>query len=341
MVVNEITGLDEAINAYKAALDNIDNIPLIRSTNSSQRGEDLQKVLSVLIARDKLAHLLSNAIVNPTEMINVVEQDQRLRNDAKKIVSVVGQSALAHWRDAKQTLKKPDEPISFPWWWSLDEQVAEPWFIYALKTCLWLCIAVALSFTVEIVRRFVSSGVDLPSTIAQGLLALLVGGTLIQFARQLVEGISRQGGKKLQLKWRTQLILAVVLVTVAVVLELSRAKVVAHYSNMGVDQLNAGQLAGAIQNFQRGISLKPNDAIAHFNLASAYESVLDYDKAEAEYRAAIQWNKQLSPAYSKLARLYILRRNDPGAALMLLRAGLRETDAQSLGEGPTDDNWKR
>ena len=331
--------LDQALIAYEEALD---NLPSAQVKDHARKIEDQSKVLDVLIARDEIARQLAgDSMVLPATLIKITEQDRRLKDNVKAIIRIIGPSTLACWREAGQIPIGEDKPSSSPWWWLLDERATEPWYKYALKIALWIFIAIALSFIVEIVRRFVSGGVDVPSAIVQGLLALLVGSTLIQFARQLVEGISRQDGMRFRLKWRTQIILAVLLFILAVGMELSRPKIAAHYSDQGVDLRNAGQLSMAIENFQRAINLKPDDAIAHFNLASAYETVLDYDKAESEYRAAIQWDENLCAAYSKLAHLYILRRQDYVSALKLLDTGLNKIEAQRPGSGLSVEDWKR
>jgi len=68
--------------------------------------------------------------------------------------------------------------------------------------------------------------------------------------------------------------------------------------------------------------LRPSYAEARYNLADAYEDIPDYDKAVDEYQKAIDADVTLYPAYANLARLYILRRKDPGSALKLLDRGL-------------------
>ena len=94
------------------------------------------------------------------------------------------------------------------------------------------------------------------------------------------------------------------------------------YNNRGMHLQQEGQLQEAIRAYQRALSLHPSYAAAHYNLASAYEEIPNYDKALDEYQQAIDADLMFYPAYNNLSRLYILRRRDSGAALRLLDRAL-------------------
>jgi tetratricopeptide (TPR) repeat protein len=79
-----------------------------------------------------------------------------------------------------------------------------------------------------------------------------------------------------------------------------------------------GQLQTAMHDYERALSLNPGYAEAHYNLADAYEEIPDYDRALREYKKAIDTDVTFYPAYNNLARLYILRLGDYGAALRLI-----------------------
>jgi Tfp pilus assembly protein PilF len=58
----------------------------------------------------------------------------------------------------------------------------------------------------------------------------------------------------------------------------------------------------AMFRFRRAVDLDPNDALAHNNLAVAYEANGDFDKAAEEYRTAIRLDKsnaQIQKNYSR------------------------------------------
>jgi DNA-binding winged helix-turn-helix (wHTH) protein/Tfp pilus assembly protein PilF len=105
-----------------------------------------------------------------------------------------------------------------------------------------------------------------------------------------------------------------------------------HFNNRGVESQSAGKLHAAINDYRRALLLRPSYAEAHYNLADANEEIPDYDKAIEEYQKAIDSDVTLYEAYNNLARLYILRRRDPGAALRLIDRALslnpQETSVQ-------------
>lgn len=297
---------------------------------SDEAGKPQSILLELLVTRDRLACVVARDLAAEPEILDRISQlDQTLKKDAGRVNAIAGHS-MADWRESFQ-------PAETAWWWWLDEyQPAEQKLISAstaFTSVTWLCwvlIAISLSYILEVVRRFLSIGADLPSVVLQGLFALLLGSTIIQLVGQAARATSQAGGRKTQGRQKTRMIrvgvLAFVCVSFAVGIETFRSRAVAHYSNEGVFDNQRGQLTAAIQNYKRAISLKPDDSLAHYNLASVYEAVLDYDKAEAEFQVAMTCNDQYSLAYDRLARLCMLRRADYVGALMLLQMGLEKLD---------------
>src|SRR5262245_5754550 len=104
----------------------------------------------------------------------LTESDLKLKKIAPLIVSSLGRSKLKAWREA---LGAP----TTAWWWWLDDQIPGPSLrLRIFKILLGLSIAIAFSFVLEIVRRFLSVGADLPTVVLQGLLALVATGTIWQ-----------------------------------------------------------------------------------------------------------------------------------------------------------------
>lgn len=91
-----------------------------------------------------------------------------------------------------------------------------------------------------------------------------------------------------------------------------------HFNNRGVELQGRGELKSAIDEYQRAVLLRPSYAEARYNLADAYEDIPDYDKALEEYQKAVDSDVTLYAAYNNLARLLIMRRKDPAAALRLI-----------------------
>jgi tetratricopeptide (TPR) repeat protein len=202
----------------------------------------------------------------------------------------------------------------------------------------WVAIAIALSFIVEIVKRFLTGGVDVASTVVQGLVALLVGGSAVQFARQLV-GL-KDSSSTVESTGKIKFLSAAILILVAIGLQAALPKIAGYYSDQGVIEKKAGRITSAIESYERSVSLKPDDALAHYNLGLAYEAVLERDKAESEYVAALRWDNKMCFAYNRLAQLQITRHKDFATALSLLNTAIEKL-GDFGNESALDDDARR
>jgi tetratricopeptide (TPR) repeat protein len=151
---------------------------------------------------------------------------------------------------------------------------------------------------------------------------LLAGGALTQAGGRWIDGLlaARGVSRPAQAYWKTGLALLVLLIMLA--LRLSLPVFARTYNDRGVRLQLAGRITSAIDSYERAISLAPDYALAHYNLGSAYEEILQYDQALVEYQTAIQNDPQLYLAYNNLARLYMLQKRDYASALHLLERGL-------------------
>ena len=320
--------LTQAITHYAAAMD----VPLW--------GDDPQAiVLERLVARDRVAQVLAGDPPPPdADAANVrrlIDLDARLKAEAKTIDVVAGWGAplvgperktrLATWRDTVQ-------PPEGAWWWFPDERVAALGRLRAFATGLaWLFLLLALSLAFETVRRFLSGGADFLSaftSVAQFVLALAAGRALV--GRQALERwLLGRGARPRHLPlWTAGLALGVLL-SVGL-LRLSLPAVARYYNRTGVALQDRGdRLTSAISSYQRAISLHPDYAEAHYNLATAYEEMLEYDAAATEYRTALsssledrgpaaRRNPTRAFAYNNLAHLAMLRDEHYSNALELL-----------------------
>lgn len=276
------------------------------------------RLLSVLLARDEIAGMLDVTYqLSVGDLHRIQTLDKKLKSSIRDAATSVDECAKNEWRDLLPS--RADQ-----WWWSFDRPKRH-WLSGALLALAWIAIAIALSFIVEILKRFLAGGVDVTSTVLQGLVALLVGGSAVQLARQLVN--LRDGGSTVEPPGRIKFLAAAGLILIALGLEASLPKISAYYSNRGVIEKKAGHITSAIESYERSASLKPDDAITHYNLGLAYEAVLEKDKAESEYVAALRWDNNMCFAYDRLAQLEITRHKDFAAALGLLNTAIEKVAA--------------
>jgi tetratricopeptide (TPR) repeat protein len=185
-------------------------------------------------------------------------------------------------------------------------------------------ITLSISFIAEIAQRFLAGQPDffaVFSTITQALLALLAGGTLTQAGGRWIEALlAGRGRERHAAYWKTAL--AFLLLVAVLAFRFSLPAFARIYNDRGVKQQGAGQITSAIAGYQRALSLDPDFAQAHYNLGSAYEEILQYDKSLTEYHTAIQADPRLYFAYNNLARLYMLQKHDYVSALRLLNRGV-------------------
>lgn len=313
-----MSAIDDSVAQYQKA---IADLPQKKAPDASV------KVLRALLARDLVAKDLATAEARAPEILaHIAEADSSLKAQAEKIIEIVGADRLVDWREARHG---GVEPQSAPWWWSLDSRAeGVEWWKTALNYFLWICIVISLSFAVESVRRFLSSEVGVLGTVLQGLVTLLVGGTLLEVARQIIAIRTGKSSGWNSPAFKTRAIFASSLICIALVMWFLLPPVVRHYSNLGVAGRQEGKLSTPITHYQRTISLEPSDAIAHYNLARAYETLTEYDKAEVEYKLAIRWGDDQAVFYDGLAHLMIAQQKDYAGSLRLLDTGLDKLEAQ-------------
>lgn len=191
---------------------------------------------------------------------------------------------------------------------------------------IWIILAgffltISVSFTTEITRRFLSGGADFLSTfstLSQAILTLLAGSTFTQVGRDWLIRVFRSVGIERQFRDRWIAGLAFIVLSIVLTLRFSLPAIAIFYNNWGYRLQDQGLLASALANYQRAISLNPDYAEAHYNLARIYEEVLEYDKALGEYQLAIRSDDKFYFPYNNLARLFIVLRNDYAGALKLI-----------------------
>lgn len=85
------------------------------------------------------------------------------------------------------------------------------------------------------------------------------------------------------------------------------------YCNLGIIELDRGNLIGALENFTQSLKHDPRHVEAHYNLANLYYDAGDFPLARLHYEAATQIEPNFSLVYYNLALVYHRLNNVAGA----------------------------
>ena len=331
--------LDAALNRYDDTLTMLeqtvahlsqkrsrDNVRSKNSSHAISQDQLVSMILKVLQSRDTVQFALATTPKAPTApLLRLMQLDDRLRNQATLIAEAV---PLANWR---ATIR----PDAKAWWWSLEapehrlDQLDWLWDMLSI-----VLLTISVSLVVAISARFLSGGPDVLGSLAivgQTVLTLLTAGTLTASGRKALEHVFSQlsqFGLKKYLWQEAKLVLSGLLL-VSLLIFWSRLPAIANFfNNRGLDRYVAGELANAQPDFERAVSLNPNNLSAHYNLGRLYEGVQELDQARTSYLIAAQGD--YAPAYNDLGRLALQSGKLPEAAALLQR-GLELTE--NLPEG--------
>jgi tetratricopeptide (TPR) repeat protein len=81
------------------------------------------------------------------------------------------------------------------------------------------------------------------------------------------------------------------------------------WNNLGMAYADAGRSDEAIENYEKAISLSPENAVAYHNLANSYRDLGQYDSAIENYEKAIGLQSDFLFSYNSLAQLYLNLKN--------------------------------
>jgi len=91
------------------------------------------------------------------------------------------------------------------------------------------------------------------------------------------------------------------------------------YCNLGIIELDRGNMVGALENFAQSLKNDPRHVEAHYNLANLYYDAGDFPLARLHYEAAIQIEPNFSLVFYNLALVYHRLNNVEGARQSLNR----------------------
>lgn len=201
-----------------------------------------------------------------------------------------------------------------------------------LRLLSWLCGAALFILTAEITFRLLRYGADVVGmviTAAMGALTLLAILSLLPSGQRFMTGLAaRTKISRGYVLWSRAPAATVALALVG--LHLALPALAERYSDQGLIFQQNHQQAKALDQFQRAVSLNPSDAIALYNLGTAYEDLADFDRAEISYRAAIDIDPEFYAAYNNLGRILIMHKKDYEAALNYLNQARQRSPREPL-----------
>jgi tetratricopeptide (TPR) repeat protein len=337
--------LDNVIEEYQNALKSVFSSsvketsiqePATSESQTQKTNDSISKVekivddpsselMRVLIARTALAQVLTlNKSIDSKSLRYINDLDKELKEIVKRFNNSDDHLDFTDWRAIVQ-------PPESAWWWYLDENNEKAktklnYFWTVFRWPAWILIVIALTILIEFAKRFLTGNLDILSTVLQGFLTFLVGGSIYQGVKQFFEGTGRASGKEISKSKQSPSTAFVILFLLCVVpagfIMYRLPDIVQKYSDQCHDDYYEGNYTSAIKNCELAIKLQPGDAESHYNLGSSYEQFLEYDKATSEYQTAILANNEFHAPYINLARLHMLRRNDFSGALSLLNKAL-------------------
>ncbi|NEO22481.1 MULTISPECIES: tetratricopeptide repeat protein [unclassified Moorena] len=311
-----ILELYSTLKHYEAALT------AVEKTDNKPSAE---AILRVLIARNIVHEKFADiAHISKDKLIKLIELDSRLKKQAGLITQTVQLADL-------RIIFHPPKDY---WWWFL-EAPTHPrdhldWFWNAGTVAL---LTASVSLVVDISSRFLSTSPGFLGSfavISQSALTLLTaGGILTKAGRTGIEDIQLRLGIKKYLWQEVKLGLSGVLLISLIGFRASLPLISDYVNEKGVKNYDDGDWSSAQSNYERALSLNPDNADAHYNLGRIYEDLQDFKKARTQYRLAAQGG--LDAAYNELGRLYIQDKKYSQAVSLLLTGleNMQEEDIQN------------
>ena len=311
-----ILELESTLNHYEAALTALE-----KTDNKPSPEAILRLLIARNIVHEKFADI---AHIYKDKLIKLIELDSRLKKQAGLITQTV---QLADWRTSFH-------PPKDYWWWFLET----PTHPRDRLDWLWNALTVtsltgSISLVVDISSRFLSTSpgfIGSFAVISQSALTLLTaGGILTKAGRTGIEDILSRLGIKKYLWQEVKLGLSGVLLLSLIGFRASLPLISDYVNKQGVKNYDDGDWSSAKSDYERALSLNPDNADAHYNMGRLYEDLQDFKKARTQYRLAAQGG--LYAAYNELGRLYIQDKKYSQAVSLLLTGldNLQEEDIQN------------
>lgn len=227
-----------------------------------------------------------------------LEQISALDNQVRQLKPEDWQILLLRPPERREWLQRfnpPDWRDRFDWVWQ--------------ATSL-LCLTISLSLLTPLVSRFWEGGPDqgIVAIIFPSVVALMTGGgALTKTGRHVMEKILTSLGLP-KYWWDEVICLLAALLALSIICTWYLLPVISMvYTAQGDDAKAAGQSIMAVRRYDRAINLDPNNAEAHYKLATLYRnSPPQFAEATTQYELAVQ-NSALKPEFALDAHNSLMR----------------------------------
>lgn len=296
-----------------------------------QGAELVGRLVATLKARDQLAEAVTRQQgLEVGSVQSIAKLDAGLRRLAIRVEHIIG---LPGMRVAAVAVAPTHDA---GWWWDVDVLLPRPQLRWDMVAGVLLAGAIAL--VAEIIRRLFAEGPDLVGAayiVVQAGVALVAGGALLERSNGLFQSwLDAHGVRRFWHPW-CRVALAALTLLLAIVGFRLLPSVAQSYTNTGTARYSEGRINAAIRDYRRALSLHPDFAEVHYALGRAYEKVIDYERAIGAYQRALELQPDMYLAANGLARLYLMHKDNPTAALALIDSAL--TQAASTSTQPAAD----
>lgn len=270
-----------------------------------------KEILQVFLVRDRIQQLLNDKTdVSADLLLDLFDLDSRLRKQANKINQTL---EITEWRNSLEI------PINYWWWFLKPESHHLDQYDWLWNSLTVTFLTVSMSLVVDISTKFLGGGIAVGSvfaTIFPSVLTLFTaGGVLTETGKTVIEKLLLKAKIKNYFWSETKLGISIILLSGLIGFKLYLPKIAEGHRQEGLKNYQTHNWDKAISDYDKAISLDPDNAQSHYQLGFIYEQLQDLEKAKSEYKLAIQGN--LPEAYSSLARLYLLEEK-PTEAVSLL-----------------------
>ena len=292
--------------------------------------DESSAVIFLLLLRDEIAIALRQT---PSSALNYLDKIEAL----DKEIGVTLERISVRTRRDLLAMRGIVAPAASNWWWFVESRA-----IYQ-KIAILIFGAASAGLFADFAHRLLTSNPDTISIftiIGQAMLTLAASSAFTEAGRAALRRWLRLLGVPLSPGLSVPLAAMVALFVVTLIGWYKAPRYLAiYYNNRGyhlTQNLPVPALAAAVIDYQRAISLSPDEIDWQINLADIFLLNNDYDKAAEQYRNAILVDPTNIAPYNDLANVLLIENNGLDAlrlmdqAFLLSLQSLADSDRSAL-----------